>query len=65
MPFIEMPQRDAGIALDDQQPAAPGGAGILAGVTFDDDGAGHHVFRNARPGRSLDVMVACLFMPAQ
>ena len=37
MPFIEMPQRDDGIALDDEQPAMAGGARRLAGIARDPD----------------------------
>jgi hypothetical protein len=64
MPFIEMPQRDEAFALDDEQAAAAGGAGRLAGVALDDDPARHHVLGDAGPAsRARDV--ACWFMPAQ
>ena len=65
MPFIEMPQRERGVALDDEEPAAAGGAGVLAGVAFDDDVARHHVLGHAGAGRAVDDDGACLFMPAQ
>ena len=65
MPFIEMPQR-ARIAVDHQETAAAGGAGRLAGITFDPHLAGHHVFGHAGAGVAMhNHRAASLFMPAQ
>ena len=49
------------IALDHQQPAATSRPGILAGVAFDDDRAGHHVFSRhpALPSRGYAPSPAC------
>ena len=55
MPFIEMPQRLEALPLMTSKPAAPGRAGILAGIAVDDDRARHHVLGHARPGRALDA----------
>ena len=49
-----------GIALDDKQSPPPGGAGILTGITLNDDGARHHVLGNARADRSLDKDIRLL-----
>ena len=45
-PFIEMPQREDGVAADDQQPAAAGRPGRLARGALDDNRARHHVLRH-------------------
>ncbi len=37
IPFMEMPQREEALPLITSKPTMPGGTGILAGVTFDDD----------------------------
>src|SRR5436190_1633372 len=54
---VDALHRDAatrgGIALDDQQAAAAGGPGILAGVAFDHDLARHHVLADAGSGRTV------------
>ena len=54
MPFIEMPQRERGVAVDEQQAAAAGGAGRLAGVALHMDEARHHVLGDADPGIAMD-----------
>ena len=48
-PFIEMPQRERGIALDHQKAAVAPGAGGLRGVAVDPDRARHDVLGDARP----------------
>ena len=67
---VDALHRDAaarrGVALDDQQAAAAGRAGLLAGIAFDMHVAGHHVLGDARARADRgSATVACLFMPAQ
>ena len=54
---VDALHRDAaargGVALDDQQAALAGGAGILAGVALDADLARHHVLGDAGAGRAM------------
>ena len=64
MPFIEIPQRRRGIALDHQQPAMRRRPGILAGIAVNDDVP--DIMFSADPGPTEPIWtVACLFMPAQ
>ena len=49
-PFIEMPQRAAAIAVDDEQAAVGGGAGGLASVAAHPHRARHHVLGDPDAG---------------
>jgi hypothetical protein len=64
-PFIEMPQRELASALDDEQAAAAGGAGILGSVAG--DAHAPDIMFSATPGPALAMHVTRrgLFMPAQ
>ena len=61
MPFIEMPQRADGVAVDDEQAAAAGRAGATAWRRPSRARARHHVLGDARPGIAVDhdVGAAC------
>src|SRR5882724_2543477 len=43
-----------GVAVDDQEPAATGGAGRLARIAHDVNQSGHHVFGYAGPGIAVN-----------